>query len=332
MNSLKIITGTVALWLLQANFLLCADEVQPPSRQSLIVVVGAGGNPQYEISFYQWSERWEAAAKRSGVSVTTIGRHRGESRIEGTDYDRLKSAIEQSAEEQSGELWIVFIGHGTFDRRVARFNLRGPDVSADELKEWLRPLKRRVAVIDCASSSGPFIPILSSPDRIVIAATKSGTEINYSRFGDYMSQAIDDAAADLDKDNQTSLWEAFLMASRRTAEYYDTDGRLATEHALLDDNGDGQGVRADQFRGLAAVAKPADGKPLDGRKAHQWHLVPSPEESNIPPEIRAKRNELELAIEQLRDRKATFSKEDEYFGQLEHLLVDLAELNEKSDQ
>ena len=298
---------------------------------ALILVVGAGGNPQFEISFYQWSERWAAAAAQAGIPVTVIGRHRGETEIVTTDYERLRTAIEEASQTSHGELWIVLIGHGTFDRRVAKFNLRGPDVSADELNLWLKPVVRPVAVINCASASGPFIPILTAPNRVVVTATKSGTEVNFSRFGDYLSQAINDPAADLDKDQQTSLWEAFLMASRRTTEYYDTDGRVVTEHALLDDNGDGQGVRADQFRGLMAIAKPTDGHPLDGRKAHQWHLVPNATDAKLPPLLRSQRNDLELAVEQLRDRKEELPFE-EYQSQLERLLVALAELNERIEQ
>lgn len=310
---------------------LQADEKSPASLPSLIVVVGAGGTPQYEISFYQWSERWDAAARQAQMPVTVIGRHRGEGKIEGTDYDRLREAIRQHEGDSASELWIVLIGHGTFDRRVAKFNLRGPDVSADELSEWLKPVRRPTAIINCSSASGPFIPALSGPNRVVVTATKGGTEINYSRFGDHLSQAINDPGADLDKDNQTSLWEAFLMASRRTTEYYDTDGRLVTEHALLDDNGDRQGVRADQFRGLRAIAKPTDGNPLDGRKAHQWHLVPNEADARLSPEIRARRNELELSIENLRDRKDSLP-EKRYFAELEQLLVALAELNEKLER
>jgi hypothetical protein len=121
------------------------------------------------------------------------------------------------------------------------------------------------------------------------------------------------------------------MASHRTVEYYETDGRIVTEHALLDDNGDGQGVRADQFEGLMAIAKPTDGHPLDGRKAHQWHLVPNESDRKLPPEIRAKRNELELGIERLRDRKEELPR-DQYLRELERLLISLAELNEELER
>jgi len=272
-----------------------------------------------------------AAARKAGFAVTVIGRHRGEEKIEISDYERVRDALKQAEADVVNPLWIVMIGHGTFDRRVARFNLRGPDVSAQELDAWLKPIQRPTAVINCSSASGPFIQILSAPQRIVVSATKAGTEINFSRFGDYLSQAIDDPAADLDKDQQTSLWEAFLMASRKTAEYYDTEGRIASEHPLLDDNGDHQGVRADQFNGLTPIVKPTNGVPLDGRRAHQWHLVPSTADGKLSVEIRAQRNRLELAIDELRDRKDAMSERD-YFDALERLLIELAELNAKSDQ
>ena len=326
-----VISAWILLVLIFAQAPLLAEEKATTPPQSLIVVVGAGGTPQFEISFYQWSERWEAAAKQAGIPATIIGRHRGEGKIEVADYDRLRAAIEKENDDSNRDLWIVLIGHGTFDRRVAKFNLRGPDVSADELKNWLAPVRRPTAIINCASASGPFIPILSAPNRIVVTSTKSGTEINFSRFGDHLSQAINDPSADLDKDDQTSLWEAFLMASRRTTEYYDNDGRVATEHALLDDNSDGQGVRADQFRGLIAIVQPTDGHPLDGRKAHQWHLVPNATDAKLAPDVRAKRNELELAIENLRNQKETLPQ-DEYLSELESLLVELAELNERNER
>lgn len=313
-----------------SQHLAYSEDAPGSARASLIVVIGAGGTPQYEISFYQWSERWEAAAKQAGIPVTIIGRHRGEGKIEVSDFDRLRDALRPLEGESTSELWLVLIGHGTFDRRVAKFNLRGPDFSADELAGWLKPVQRPTAIINCASASGPFLGALAGPNRVVVTATKGGTEVNFARFGDHMSKAINDPTADLDKDHQTSLWEAFLMASRRTAEYYDTDGRLATEHSLLDDNGDGQGVRADQFRGLAAIVTPKDGQSLDGRRAHQWHLVPNESDAKLPPEVRARRNELELAIENLRDRKQDLP-EAEYLAKLERLLVELAELNERFD-
>jgi hypothetical protein len=197
------------------------------------------------------------------------------------------------------------------------------------LAQWLKPLQQPLAIVNCTSSSGPFMNKLIAPRRVVITATRSGSEHNYARFGDYFSAAIVDPAADLDKDDQTSLLEAYLAASHRVEEFYKQQARLATEHALLDDNGDGLGTPANWFDGLRATRRAKDGASLDGSHAHQIHLVLSPREQAMPADLRRRRDELELAIEALRDKKPTLS-EDDYYAKLETLLVELAELYEKA--
>jgi hypothetical protein len=221
----------------------------------------------------------------------------------------------------------VFIGHGTFDGRSAKFNLRGPDISAEELAAALKPCQRPLAVIQCASASGPFLSALSAPGRVIITATKSGYEVNATRFGNYFARAVADPAADLDKDGQTSLLEAFLMASREVDDFYKEAGRMVTEHALLDDNGDGLGTPADWFKGVRAVKKAADGKTVDGVHAHQMFLVRSATEQELSPALRARRDELESQLSALRDRKPQM-KEDDYYNQLEKILVGMAKLYE----
>ena len=308
---------------------LCAADadakVVAPGKPTIVVVVGAEGAVQFEKQFCEWADRWLAAAKQAGHDVIAIGREAGDSKE--ADRIQLQTALQAAASEKNAELWIVLIGHGTFDRREAKFNLRGPDVSAKELAEWLKPVARPMAIVNCAAASAPFLAALAGPNRVVIAATKSGAEQNFARFGEFLSLAIADPKADLDKDDQTSLWEAYLAAARRTAEFYSTDGRLLTEHALLEDSGDGLGVRADQFRGLLPVEATPDGKPLDGQHAHQRHLVRNATDSALPPDVLKKRNELEWDILAQRDRKLKLPG-DEYLRELERLLVELAELNE----
>ena len=317
---------TESIWLYAAD--VAADaKIVAPGKPTVIVVVGAEGAVQFEKLFYEWADRWLAAAKQAGHDVIAIGREAGDSKE--ADRTRLQTALQAAANEKNAELWIVLIGHGTFDRREAKFNLRGPDVSAKELAEWLKHVARPTAVVNCAAASAPFLAALAGPNRVVIAATKSGSEQNFARFGDFLSLAIADPKADLDKDDQTSLWEAYLAAARRTAEFYSTDGRLLTEHALLDDSGDGLGVRADQFRGLMPIEETKDGKPLDGQHAHQWHLIRNATDSVLPPDVLKKRNELERAVLALRDRKSKLPS-DEYLCELERLLVELAELNESA--
>jgi hypothetical protein len=226
-------------------------------------------------------------------------------------------------------LWLVLIGHGTFNGREAKFNLRGPDVSGAELAGWLAARTTPVAVVNCSSCSGPFIEDLSASERIVITATRNGQEVNFSRFGDYLSQCIADPSADLDKDLQVSLLEAFLMASRRTEEFYKGQTRLVTEHALIDDDGNATGTRAEAFHGIHPVRTTESGS-VDGYRAHQWHLVPSDAERELPADLRERRDALELEVVRLRERKSQM-EEAAYFAELERVFVQLAELYEMAE-
>jgi hypothetical protein len=299
-----------------------------PDKTTLFVVVGAAGEEEFGQNFSRWSARWESAGQQAGAAVATFGL---KTNAAAADRELLQQAMADEPKEGTGEFWLVLIGHGTFDGREAKFNLRGPDLSAADLAEWLKPFRRPVAVIDAASASAPFVNKLSATNRVIITATRSGAEVNYARFGQYLSEAIADPAADLDKDGQTSLLEAFLTASRRVAEFYSTEGRMMTEHALLDDNGDSLGTPADWFRGTRAVKSAKDGAPLDGFRAHQFHLVRSEAERQLSAEVRARRDALEVAVAKLREQKRQ-QAEDDYYQKLETLLLELARLYQTGDK
>jgi hypothetical protein len=299
-------------------------RAQTNNQRTLLLVIGAAGEPEYAEQFAASADLWKRAATNGGFNITVVGeRTNGEN-----DRGELFAVLSNEVTRAADELWLVFIGHGTFDGRTAKFNLRGPDISAEELAATLKPCKRPLAVIDCASASGPFLNALSAQGRVIITATRSGYEANATRFGNYLARDAADPAADLDKDGQTSLLEAFLMASRQVDDFYKEAGRLATEHALLDDNGDGLGTPAEFFQGVRAVKKAADGKTVDGVRAHQMNLVRSANEQELSPELRARRDELETQLSALRDRKNQM-KSDDYYNQLEEILVETAKLYEK---
>ena len=305
------------------SLLLLGSDI--PDRQTVIVVVGAPGTDEYGQQFLEWSERWQTAATQAEADFVSIGV--GTSH-ESSDRERLQQHIEQVASESTEPVWLILIGHGTFDGKAAKFNLRGKDVTATELAEWLQRFTRPVAVINCASASGPFVNKLASDNRVVVTSTKSGFEHNFARFGDFISNSIIDTTFDLDKDEQTSLLEAFIAASSRVEEFYAQEGRLATEHALLDDNGDGRGTPATWFRGVRATKSAKDGA-VDGQLANRICLVRSEQENNLSVELRTQRDALEAKIEALRSEKSMLP-EEAYLSQLEPLLVALARLYESS--
>ncbi len=308
------------LTVLTMTFCLALDP--PRDRPSVLVVVGAPGTAEYESEFRRWASLWRAAAQKASAEYLAIGEQ-----AEGlpTDRERLRSALAGKASAGLEPLWVILIGHGTFDGREAKFNLRGPDMTDAELLEWLKPIQRPLAIVNCASASGPFLNRLSAPNRVVVTATRSGDEQNFARFGQYLAESVADPRADLDKDGQVSLLEAFLVASGRVAEFYRTRSRLATEHPLIDDNGDRMGTPADWFRGVHATKRAKNGAEPDGVRAHQFHLILNDREQRMSPEQRQRRDQLERSAAALRSKKEQMP-EDEYYAQLETIMTELARL------
>ncbi|HEV7924994.1 MAG TPA: hypothetical protein VGR14_06540 [Verrucomicrobiae bacterium] len=306
------------------GLLLCAPALRAQSNEdrTLVLTIGAPGDTEYGEQFSAWAELWKQAAVKGALRVRVVGQDAAAST---DDRTRLLNVMAEEVSRPAGELWLVFIGHGTYDGHSAKFNLRGPDISAEELAAALKPCQRPLVVIQCASASGPFLPALSAPGRVIITATRSGYEVNFARFGGYLARAIGDPTADLDHDGQVSLLEAFLLAARQVDQFYRDQGRLMTEHALLDDNGDGLGTPPEWFRGVRAVKTAEKGKSVDGIRAHQMILGRGQSEQALSPEARARRDELEQALSALRSKKAEM-KEDDYYSQLEKIMAETARL------
>jgi hypothetical protein len=213
---------------------------------------------------------------------------------------------------------IVLIGHGSADGEVAKFNLIGPDLSAKDYATQLSGLSgRRVIFVNCASSSGPFVKALSGPNRIVITATRSGNEQNATVFAEEFIGALSDDAADADKNGRVSLLEAFNYATKLTADWYKQKNRLATEHALLDDNGDGVGHEA-ATDGDGSLAKLVY---LDSKT-----IVEAGGDAELV-KLLAEKQRIEEAVENLKARKDKM-KAEEYDAELEKLLLELAKTNQ----
>lgn len=318
---------------------------QPTDRPTVLLVVGAAGTEEYGAAFQQWAARWQQAAASGAADLQWIGPGNSSpaspespatapspAASATTDRDQLRAAVEAASQSSSAQpLWLIYIGHGTFDQQTAALNLRGPDLSADDLASILKPVRRPLVIALCASSSAPFINALSAPGRVVISATKDGNQVQYSRFGDAFSLAVGGLDADVDRDGQTSLLEAWLFAARRTAEFYSTAGRLATEHSLLDDNGDSRGVRAELFEGLRPAKNLQADQPIDGASAAKIWLVRSAEERQLTADQQLTRDALEARLEALKARRSELDDTD-YLQQLEDILLPLAKLYREAEQ
>jgi len=292
---------------------------QDDPNKFAVIVVGPGGEETYAKQFDQWTtELRSALSERFGFDMKNLMVLPNAKATDVRDtFTQLKPKL-----EPNNVLFVFLIGHGSFDGKESKFNLVGRDLPASEYNTLLSALPtKRVVVFNMASASGEFVKSLSAKGRIVITATKSGQETNATRFAGFFIAALKATDADTDQDGHTSVLETFVYANRLTADFYARAGRLATEHALLDDNGDGVGrERAEAGEGLLARATYLDSLSIDEAAA-----------TAASGRLLKERTRLEAEIEQLIARKGNMS-EAEYEATLEKLFIELAKVNRSIKQ
>jgi hypothetical protein len=280
----------------------------------LLVIAGVGGDEAHSTQFHKWASSVIDAAKKHGLAdeaITYLG--------ERTELDPARIKLRSTRENVTAafadlakrtrandEIIVLLIGHGTFDGKVAAFNLPGPDIAAADYAKLLDKFPtQRIAFIHTGSSSGAFVPVLAGPARTIVAATRTGGERNETRFPEYFVQALTGEEADADRNGRVSILEAFEFAKNRVAASYEKGGHLLTEHATLDDGSEGK------FASTQYLAPPRSR---------------SAEMAKADPKLRGlveERDALDREIAALRLRKDRMN-ETEYQQQLEKLLTDLA--------
>ncbi|MCG3163239.1 MAG: hypothetical protein JMDDDDMK_04624 [Acidobacteria bacterium] len=298
-------------------------RLPPDPSKFAVIISGIGGEESYSAQFAKWTSELRAAMiGRLGFAeeqVITLAEKPAENE-QRCAAETVRDAFVKlrNAVKPDNQVFIFFIGHGSFDGKIAKFNLIGPDLSAADYAQLINALpSRKVVIVNMASASGEFIKPLSGAGRVVITATRSGQEQNATRFAEYFIAALSNPEADTDKNSRVSALEAFNYASKLTGGFYEQKKLLATEHSLLEDNGDGVG-HAKEEEGDGALAKTTyfDSLPLQqsGGDAELAKLF-------------SERLRLEGEIEQLKLRKAQMN-EDEYDAALEKLLVELAKVGQ----
>ena len=292
----------------------------------VLVIGGLGGDAEHRERFLEWGSTFvDAVTGKLGVGsdyITYLGeRPEADPRIDSrSTRENVEKAFSEIASKAGAgdEVFVLLIGHGSYASGESRFNLPGPDLSAEDFALMLDPLSdHRVSFANATSASGGFIRVLSRPGRAIVTATKTGMERNEPVFAGYFVEAYAGDGADFDKNGRVSLSEAFEYARIEVAREYENDGLLLTEHALLDDNGDGEG--SEELEGG-----------LDGALSASLYLGLSPTAmdalSTDDPVLRALFEEkaaLEQRIEELRAVSDQMERE-RYETALEDLLVQLA--------
>jgi hypothetical protein len=295
----------------------------------LLVISGLGGEEDFSTAFHEWSVSLVDSAVAAGVAKSNIAYlaedpARDPERIAGDSRrESIEATLRRLGESAGagGELWIVIFAHGSTRGDETTINLPGPDLSGTELAALLDRLPvKKVVVANASSASGDFVRLLSGPGRVVVTATRSAAERHAPVFGRFFSEGFADNQADVDKDERVSLLEAFDYARIAVGRSFEGDGRMATEHPMLDDNGD-----------RAGSLEPAAAGEGDGQVASRLFLGDAIRSAaTASPEVQGlqtTKKELEDRIAELRARRSSL-EEELYLEELEALLLDLARTNE----
>jgi hypothetical protein len=304
-----------------------SNKIAPADPNKFCLVInGAGGDPAYASQFETWTnELTTLLASRFGFAtkqLKVLSEKSPAGMTPTAENVKQAFAVLKSELQPENALFVFFIGHGSYDGKESKFNLVGPDLSATEYGTLLTALPtKRVVVFNMSSASGEFARSLSAKGRIVITATKSGQETNATRFAGFFIEALKATDSDTDQDGHISVLEAFVYANRLTSEFYTRAGRLATEHALLEDNGDGVGRE-----------KPENGEGLLARATYLDSLSYEQAAANaVTAKLLRERARLEGEIEQLIGQKANLT-ETVYETSLEKLFIELAKINRSIKQ
>jgi hypothetical protein len=299
---------------------LCIVTAQARAASYYVIVAGLGGEPDYE-------QRFTAAAKDLNRIFTAEGPAVHVYTLTGTQATaaQLRETMGTVARDAKTDdsFALILVGHGSFDGVEYKFNLVGPDVTAAEIAALCDHIAaKRQLIVDTTSASGGAVPALERPGRAVIAATKSGTEKNATVFARYWVEALQDPSTDTDKSDSISAMEAFAYATKKTAAFYDSQKRLATEHAVFNDAGAGEPVRE---------AGNGEGQLLASFTL--LRLGTSQQAANDPAKraLVEKKEDLEQKIDTLKYQKAAMDPAD-YKKQLTDALVELAKVQEELER
>jgi hypothetical protein len=288
-----------------------------------LIVSGASGGPEYADQYAQWTTELTAVLvdrmKFDPARITALGDTAAEATSATSVNVRKAMTAVRKSMTSDDLLFVVLLGHGTFDGVDAKFNLVGPDLESVQWLELLADLPGQLVLVNTTAGSFPFIERLTGDRRIVITATDSLAQRFDTVFPGYFIAAFQDEQADIDKNGRVSIWEAFASANGAVRRHFQQRGQLATERALLDDNGDGvgrDGIGAGEDGSVASLTYLDE--PLRGAAPTDEVLV----------HLLQTRAAVEAEVDELRIRR-TFMPPDEYQEEFERLMIELARVARK---
>lgn len=293
-----------------------------------VVITGASGDEAYAQKYDGWRATFVSTLREKfgyqSERVLVLAERESDGVLKATRENVQKTFADLRRRlTKDDQILVLLIGHGTTidgaGSEDAKFNLVGPDLTATEWADLLKPLPGRLVFVNTTGASFPFLQKVAGRGRIVLTATDSAAQRFETVFPEFFVNAFEDQAADVDKNGRISVWEAFAYASAGVQHWFEQKGQLPTERPLLDDTG-------------AGIGREAQNPGTDGAVAGTTYLEPDPA-SLLPGDspvtvLMRRRADLEAELEQLKARKTTLDA-DQYEAELERLLVEIARISQQ---
>ena len=229
----------------------------PAGTRRALIACGLPGDDEHRALYAGAVEKIaKALVDRSGFAASDVWVRFGTDPKEG-DGPALKGSRGLSTRENlaadaealrlaSGPedgVWVIALGHGHHDGRRSHFNIPGPDLADAAFARLFEGIKAKEQVFFLTTSaSGFFLKPLAAPGRAAISATEADQEVNETVYPLALADilAAPPPEADRDGDGVLSLFEVYLAIVADVTRRYVEDELIPTEHAQLDDNGDGR--------------------------------------------------------------------------------------------
>jgi hypothetical protein len=316
--------GVLVLALATVGLLLSESPASAGVKYAL-VISGAAGGDAYAQKYQTWRvtfthllrEKFGYDTER--LIVLAESESEGVQKATREQVQRVFADLRKKLTKED-QLVVFLIGHGTTsDGEDAKFNLVGPDLSATEWADLLKPIPARIVFVNTTSASFPFLRKLAARGRVVMTATDSSAQQFETVFPEFFLKAFEEGGADLDKSGRVSFWEAFTFASAGVRGWFEQKNQLPTERPLLDDTG-------------AGVGREAQNPGVDGAVARVTYLAPDavlalPSDAGQAVLVK-RRADLERQVEELKARKES-TPPDQYDAELEKLLVEIARISQQ---
>lgn len=276
-----------------------ANDEKPVTKRAL-VICGLPGDDDHRTAYAKAVEKIVAALiTNHGFTPSEVLVRFGDEKKDGdgaalkacrglSDRAGIEADVAELKKRLQPEdtLWVIVVGHAHFDGRHSHLNIPGPDLDEKAFGKLFEGLKAKEQVFFLTTSaSGFFLKSLAAPGRVVISATEADQEVNETIYHLALADALTTtpADADRDRDGSVSLYEFYLAVALDVLQRYKSDENLPTEHARLDDNGDGHGSELQEDVLPADLGGPEKPKPPrklgpkdDGHLSSQIRIGPAP--------------------------------------------------------